>query len=185
MLRARARRTRALRSRSSPISPRIAGASSASSRRRARETARYRQLVVDLENNAPPPLFGAGAPDDLKLIVGVGPVLERMLQQLGVTTYRQIARWSERDIDEFDAKLPEFPGTHPPRRLGDAGARAAPVQVRRDAAARDAVTRVQARRARAPSPPDERAAAPTRTSRPRRSSRSRCSRSCGAATGRC
>jgi len=74
------------------------------------ETARYRQLVVDLENNAPPPFFGTGAPDDLKLIVGVGPVLERMLQQLGVTTYRQIARWSERDIDDIDAKLPEFPG---------------------------------------------------------------------------
>jgi len=74
------------------------------------ETARYRQLVVDLENDAPPPFFGTGAPDDLKLIVGVGPVLERMLQQLGITTYRQIARWSERDIDEFNAKLPEFPG---------------------------------------------------------------------------
>ena len=74
------------------------------------ETARYRQLVVDLEDNAPPPFFGAGAPDDLKLIVGVGPVLERMLQQLGVATYRQIARWSERDIDEFDARLHEFPG---------------------------------------------------------------------------
>jgi predicted flap endonuclease-1-like 5' DNA nuclease len=74
------------------------------------ETARYRQLVIDLENNAPPPFFGIEAPDDLKLIVGVGPVLERMLQQLGVATYRQIARWSERDIDEFDAKLHEFPG---------------------------------------------------------------------------
>ncbi len=74
------------------------------------DSARYRQLVVDLENNAPPPFFGTGAPDDLKLIVGVGPMLERMLQQLGITTYRQIARWSERDIDEFDAKLPEFPG---------------------------------------------------------------------------
>jgi predicted flap endonuclease-1-like 5' DNA nuclease len=74
------------------------------------DAARYRQLVVDLEDNAPPPFFGAGAPDDLKLIVGVGPVLERMLQQLGVTTYRQIARWTEHDIDEFDAKLPEFPG---------------------------------------------------------------------------
>jgi predicted flap endonuclease-1-like 5' DNA nuclease len=74
------------------------------------ETARYRQFVVDLENNAPPPLFGTGAPDDLKLIVGVGPVLERMLHQLGVATYRQIAHWSERDIDEFDAKLAEFPG---------------------------------------------------------------------------
>jgi predicted flap endonuclease-1-like 5' DNA nuclease len=74
------------------------------------EAARYRQLVVDIENNAPPPLMGPGAPDDLKLIVGVGPVLERMLHQLGVTTFRQIAYWSERDIDVFDAKLHEFPG---------------------------------------------------------------------------
>ena len=105
------RRSRATRrSRISRISPRTAAASTASSRPRAGRRARYRQLVVDLENNAPPPFFGAGAPDDLKLIVGVGPVLERMLQQLGITTYRQIARWSERDIDEFDAKLPEFPG---------------------------------------------------------------------------
>jgi len=75
------------------------------------ETARYRQYVVDLENNAPPPLLGGpGAPDDLKLIVGVGPILERMLYQIGITTYRQIARWTERDIDEIDARLPEFPG---------------------------------------------------------------------------
>jgi predicted flap endonuclease-1-like 5' DNA nuclease len=75
------------------------------------ETARYRQVVVDLENDAPPPLLdGPGSPDDLKLIVGIGPVLERMLQQMGVGTYRQIARWSEHDVDEFDAKLAEFPG---------------------------------------------------------------------------
>ena len=74
------------------------------------DIARYRQIVVDLENNAPSLLFGPGAPDDLKLIVGVGPVLERMLHQLGVGTYRQIAHWSERDIDDFDARLPEFPG---------------------------------------------------------------------------
>jgi len=74
------------------------------------ETARYRGLIVDIENNAPPPLMGPDAPDDLKLIVGVGPVLERMLHQLGVTTFRQIAYWSERDIDHIDAMLPEFPG---------------------------------------------------------------------------
>lgn len=75
------------------------------------DTARYRQIIVDLEHNAPPPLLDSpNAPDDLKLIVGVGPVLERMLQQLGVFTYRQIAHWSEHDIDVFDAKLPEFPG---------------------------------------------------------------------------
>ena len=75
------------------------------------ETARYRQLVIDIENDAPPPLLGGrGTPDDLKLIVGIGPVLERMLHQLGITTYRQIARWTERDIDDFDARLAEFPG---------------------------------------------------------------------------
>ena len=76
-----------------------------------REAARYRQLVVDIENNAPPPiLLGAAEPDDLKLIVGIGPVLERMLHNLGVGTFRQIARWTDSDVAEFDAKLPEFPG---------------------------------------------------------------------------
>jgi predicted flap endonuclease-1-like 5' DNA nuclease len=75
------------------------------------ETARYRQLVVDVEDNAPARFLGGpGSPDDLKLIVGVGPMLERMLYQLGVTTYRQIARWSEHEIDEYDRRLPEFPG---------------------------------------------------------------------------
>jgi predicted flap endonuclease-1-like 5' DNA nuclease len=75
------------------------------------ESARYRQIVIDIENNAPPPILaGVGEPDDLKLIVGVGPVLERMLHNLGVTTFRQIARWTEREIADFDAKLPEFPG---------------------------------------------------------------------------
>jgi predicted flap endonuclease-1-like 5' DNA nuclease len=75
------------------------------------DTARYRQLVVDFETNAPLALLGGpGSPDDLKLIVGIGPMLERMLQQLGVTTFRQIAHWSEHDIDAYDAKLPEFPG---------------------------------------------------------------------------
>jgi predicted flap endonuclease-1-like 5' DNA nuclease len=75
------------------------------------DIARYRQIVIDIERNAPPPLLDApGTPDDLKLIVGVGPVIERMLYQLGIATYRQIARWTERDIDDFDARLAEFPG---------------------------------------------------------------------------
>jgi predicted flap endonuclease-1-like 5' DNA nuclease len=75
------------------------------------ESARYRQLVIDIENRAPPPILaGVGEPDDLKLIVGIGPVLERMLHGLGITQFRQIAQWSERDAADFDAKLPEFPG---------------------------------------------------------------------------
>jgi predicted flap endonuclease-1-like 5' DNA nuclease len=75
------------------------------------ESARYRQLVIDIENRAPPPILaGVGEPDDLKLVVGIGPVLERMLHGLGITQFRQIAHWSERDAADFDAKLPEFPG---------------------------------------------------------------------------
>ena len=75
------------------------------------ETARYRQIVIDIEHNAPPPLLDApGTPDDLKMIVGIGPVIERMLYQMGIGTYRQIAQWTEREIDDFDARLREFPG---------------------------------------------------------------------------
>ena len=75
------------------------------------DVAHYRELLVELEDNTPPPLLdGPNAPDDLKLIVGVGPVLERMLQKLGIGSYRQIAHWSEHDIDSFDARLPEFHG---------------------------------------------------------------------------
>jgi predicted flap endonuclease-1-like 5' DNA nuclease len=75
------------------------------------ESARYRQLVIDIENSAPPPiLMGSAEPDDLKLIVGIGPVLERMLHHLGIGTFRQIARWTPREIAEFDSRLPEFPG---------------------------------------------------------------------------
>jgi predicted flap endonuclease-1-like 5' DNA nuclease len=75
------------------------------------ETARYRQVVVDIERNAPPPLLDApGTPDDLKLVVGIGPAIERLLHQMGIGTYRQIARLTERDIDAIEAKLAEFPG---------------------------------------------------------------------------
>lgn len=75
------------------------------------ETARYRQLIIDIETNAPPPiLLGAAGPDDLKSIVGIGPVLERMLHNLGIMRFQQIANWSERDVAEFDARLHEFPG---------------------------------------------------------------------------
>jgi predicted flap endonuclease-1-like 5' DNA nuclease len=106
----RARVVRSYEAEAARLRAALAGCDEAIARERD-EAARYRQLVIDVENNAPPPLLDSPtAPDDLKLIVGVGPVLERMLYQLGVTTYKQIARWSERDIDEIDAKLPEFPG---------------------------------------------------------------------------
>ena len=43
--------------------------------------------------------------DDLKKLSGVGPALEKKLLAAGVTTFAQIAAWTEEDIAEFDEKL--------------------------------------------------------------------------------
>jgi len=43
--------------------------------------------------------------DDLKLLKGVGPALEKKLHAAGVTSFAQIAAWSADDVAEMDAKL--------------------------------------------------------------------------------
>jgi large subunit ribosomal protein L21 len=47
----------------------------------------------------------AAAADDLKKLSGVGPALEKKLLAAGVTTFAQIAAWTEADIADFDEKL--------------------------------------------------------------------------------
>ena len=53
------------------------------------------------------PLFTApeGDADDLKKISGVGPVLEKKLNALGITKFDQIANFSEEDIAKVDEVL--------------------------------------------------------------------------------
>lgn len=43
--------------------------------------------------------------DDLKVISGVGPALERKLNDLGIYTYAQIAGWTDADVAWVDEKL--------------------------------------------------------------------------------
>jgi large subunit ribosomal protein L21 len=43
--------------------------------------------------------------DDLKKLSGVGPALEKKLIAAGVTSFAQIAAWTEADIAAFDEKL--------------------------------------------------------------------------------
>ena len=52
-------------------------------------------------------LFAApeGEPDDLKQIKGVGPVLEKKLNNFGVTKFAQVAAFSREDIDKLDDAL--------------------------------------------------------------------------------
>ncbi|MGB7180326.1 MAG: hypothetical protein WBD51_00225, partial [Burkholderiaceae bacterium] len=51
-----------------------------------------------------------GQVDNLKEIKGIGPVLERRLNQLGVFQFRQIAAWTQEDIEFFDDHLADFRG---------------------------------------------------------------------------
>lgn len=48
--------------------------------------------------------------DDLELVNGIGPVLERMLYDLGVYFFKDIASWDAAKILEMNEKLPNFKG---------------------------------------------------------------------------
>ena len=50
------------------------------------------------------------AHDNLLRMKGVGPKLNQLLIELGVTRYAQIANWSEADIAAIDTKLGTFKG---------------------------------------------------------------------------
>ena len=55
-----------------------------------------------------PPTLGkprAGGADDLKLLKGLGPALEKTLNGLGIYHFDQIAKWGKTDIDWVDARL--------------------------------------------------------------------------------
>lgn len=47
----------------------------------------------------------AAKADDLKVLSGVGPALEKKLHDAGVTTFAQIAGWSADDVAAMDEKL--------------------------------------------------------------------------------
>ena len=55
------------------------------------------------------PQVASGEPDDLKRIRGIGVLLERKLNAMGVTKYEQIANWTADDVGTVNTKL-EFKG---------------------------------------------------------------------------
>lgn len=65
-------------------------------RRRTEATAKNRQAANSSQ-------------DDLKKIHGIGPVLEQKLNDMGITTFYQVAKLSDVDIDKIAAQLSTFP----------------------------------------------------------------------------
>ena len=58
----------------------------------------------------PAPAPSAAKTDDLQLLKGVGPKLVVLLNGLGVTSFQQIADWTDADIARVDAQLGAFQG---------------------------------------------------------------------------
>lgn len=52
----------------------------------------------------------SGPPDDLTRLKGVGPKFARLLNDLGITRYEQLAGLSEGDIDRLNSHLGPFRG---------------------------------------------------------------------------
>lgn len=59
---------------------------------------------------AKPARKAAAKPDDLKEIKGVGPKLEQVLHENGVTQFAQIAEWDDAQIDSFAEKIGSMGG---------------------------------------------------------------------------
>ena len=65
---------------------------------------------------APPPIASQatapaqGGQDNLLRMKGVGPKLNQLLIELGVTRYEQIANWTDADLTAIDARLGNFKG---------------------------------------------------------------------------
>lgn len=66
--------------------------------------------AAEAEARATPAAPQPDAGDDLTRIKGVGGKLNELLVSLGVTTFAQIAAWSDADIDRIDAQLGRFQG---------------------------------------------------------------------------
>lgn len=69
------------------------------------------EVVPEVEET---PAAPADAGDDLSKIKGLGPKLQKLLPELGLSTYAQIAALTDADLDALDAKLGAFAGR--PRR---------------------------------------------------------------------
>ena len=80
--------------------------------------AKLSDALKDNESKAPAAPTPAGQqakapsgakPDDLKRIRGVGVLIEKRLNALGITTYAQVANWNSGDVDRISQTL-EFKG---------------------------------------------------------------------------
>ena len=85
---------------------------SASEALSATNTTTAQPTKPDSQSNTPrTPLYVAPKErDNLKQIKGIGPVMEKVLNELGVTSFKQLAEFTQQDIEKVSAAIGAFPG---------------------------------------------------------------------------
>ncbi|MEO0752612.1 MAG: 50S ribosomal protein L21 [Pseudomonadota bacterium] len=70
-----------------------------------KKPAKTAEPKVEAPKKAAPKAAAKSEGDDLKQLSGVGPALEKKLHENGVTTFAQVAAWTEDDVAAMDEKL--------------------------------------------------------------------------------
>lgn len=93
-----------------PAQPPVAPSTEAKARAAKAKMDAAPAALADLPAAKPARARKAGQTDDLKQIEGIGPVIEAMLHSFGVTSFAQIAAWTEADVAAIDARMERFRG---------------------------------------------------------------------------
>ncbi|WP_217572356.1 proton-conducting membrane transporter [Mesorhizobium sp. GbtcB19] len=82
-----------------------AAAKTATAAKPAAKAAALKKAAAPAAKKASAPKAATGKADNLRRLIGIGPVNERLLKGQGVTTYAQIAAWTEADIKRVEEVL--------------------------------------------------------------------------------
>ncbi|WP_120635906.1 NADH-quinone oxidoreductase subunit E [Ruegeria sp. EL01] len=90
-----------------PATGKSAAKQAAEAKSKPAKTKKAEAKPAEVKEDQPETLTGArgGAPDDLKLLKGVGPKLEQTLNELGFYHFDQIAAWTDGHVAWVDARL--------------------------------------------------------------------------------
>ncbi len=77
----------------------------AAEKKPAKKAAPKAEPKAEAKKAAPAKAAKADAADDLKQLSGVGPALEKKLHAAGVTTFAQVAAWTDADVAAMDEQL--------------------------------------------------------------------------------
>ncbi|OHV83249.1 NADH dehydrogenase [Mesorhizobium sp. ORS 3428] len=88
-----------------PAAAKTAAAPKPAAKSAASKTSAAPKKAAPAPKKAAAPKAPAGKADNLRRLIGIGPVNERLLKGQGVTTYAQIAAWTDTDVKRIEEVL--------------------------------------------------------------------------------